>query len=176
MTLRDIDVVVLAADGFEEMEFWYPVLRCREAGANVTVLGVGDGDVQIGRRGYPVVPDATLGAYTGQPAIAIVPGVAGTLAGGQFASAASRLAGWASSGAKLVASSTGVGVLAEAGLVEGRTVSCAPSAEKAVRDGGGAVSDQAVSVSGPVATARTVDDVASLFAELRSAWDVIVSG
>lgn len=176
MTLRDTEVVVLAADGFEEMEFWYPVLRCREAGANVTVLGVGGGDVRVGRCGYPVVPDATVDAYTGQPKIAVVPGVAGPPPTDLRTSVSSRLQDWAAGGARLVATSSGVDVLAAAGLLDGRTVSCAPSAESAVRDSGGTVSDAAVSVSGPVATARTVDDVASLFAKLSDDWDLIAAG
>ena len=30
---------VLVTDGYLDLEFWYPVLRLREAGADVTIVG-----------------------------------------------------------------------------------------------------------------------------------------
>lgn len=172
MTLRNTDVVVLAGDGFEEMEFWYPVLRLREAGANVTVLGVSSADLEVGRCGYPVVPDAALSGYSGRPSIVVVPGVAESAADELASAVAPRLKGWSADGVRIVATSTAVAALAAAGILEGTTVSCPASAEDAVRATGAIVGAGAVSVSDSVATARSVDDVVELFQELRARWDL----
>lgn len=81
MSLRDRTIVVLAYPGYQELEFWYPVLRGREEGATVTVVAssadgcesflgypvLGDAaaaDVDIERLGALVVP----GTVTGRPA------------------------------------------------------------------------------------------------------------
>ena len=56
----DVRVGVLVYDGFQEVEFWYPVLRFREENARVTVLGAVADRTCVSRLGYPVVPDAAL--------------------------------------------------------------------------------------------------------------------
>jgi deglycase len=35
MNLADAQIAVLAENQYQELELWYPVLRLREAGANV---------------------------------------------------------------------------------------------------------------------------------------------
>ena len=39
-------IAVLVEDGFEDLELWYPVLRLREAGAEVDVIGTGSAGIQ----------------------------------------------------------------------------------------------------------------------------------
>jgi protease I len=41
MELQGKRVVVLVEDHYEDLELWYPTLRLREAGADVTLVGVG---------------------------------------------------------------------------------------------------------------------------------------
>ncbi len=48
----------MAEDFYEDLELWYPVLRFREAGAKVTVVGAG-GKEYSSKHGYPVTPDAS---------------------------------------------------------------------------------------------------------------------
>lgn len=52
-------VGVLAEDHFEDLELWYPVIRMREAGAGVSVLGVDSDRFKRyrGHRGLSVMPD-----------------------------------------------------------------------------------------------------------------------
>jgi protease I len=66
---------VLVEDGYAELEFWYPVLRLREEGAEVFIAGpVGDHTYYSGL-GYPVVPDGDLAAVAAKnPKVLIVPG------------------------------------------------------------------------------------------------------
>ena len=46
--------------GFQEMEFWYPVLRLREIGADVVVIGVDGSEAASSMLGYPVVPNVAM--------------------------------------------------------------------------------------------------------------------
>ena len=39
MKLEGMKVVYLLAEGFEDLEFWVPVMRLREEGARVTIAG-----------------------------------------------------------------------------------------------------------------------------------------
>lgn len=44
-------IAVLVEDGFEDLELWYPVLRLREAGAEVDVIGTGSAAEYRGKYG-----------------------------------------------------------------------------------------------------------------------------
>ncbi len=39
MTMKDKNIMIFIEDNYQELEFWYPYLRMREAKANVTVVG-----------------------------------------------------------------------------------------------------------------------------------------
>ena len=68
-------VGVLIYNGFQEMEFWYPVLRLREIGADVTVIGVDGADAATSVLGYPVVPNVAMSQTSpGDYAALVVPG------------------------------------------------------------------------------------------------------
>ena len=166
MQLTDVQAVVLVMPGFEELEFWYPTLRLREAGAQVSVLGVESREVVSGRCNYPVAPDCALADYEGAPAVVVVPGSTGHSLDGLGEVVGHALWQWYESGARLVAISTGVGALALANLVSGATVSCPESVRSVGRETGGKVSESAVTVSQRLATARSVDYVAGLFHEV----------
>ena len=55
-----VSVGVLVYSGYQELEFWYPVLRLREAEIAVSVLGVEGEQAAYSLLGYPVVPNAPL--------------------------------------------------------------------------------------------------------------------
>lgn len=68
-------VGVFLYGGFQEMEFWYPVLRFREIGADVVVIGVDGADAATSVLGYPVVPNVAMSdTKPGDYAALIVPG------------------------------------------------------------------------------------------------------
>ena len=68
-------VGVLLYNGYQELEFWYPVLRLREAGIEVAVIGVDGGEVASSLLGYPVVPNVALSATApGEYAALVLPG------------------------------------------------------------------------------------------------------
>jgi protease I len=53
-------VAVFAEDLYEDLELWYPLLRLREEGANVVVVGPGGAAEHHGKYGYPVAVDQAI--------------------------------------------------------------------------------------------------------------------
>lgn len=60
MKLDGMKVVALVADGFEDLEFWVPVMRLREEGACVTIAGPKKGEVYKGKNGLEVTAETSL--------------------------------------------------------------------------------------------------------------------
>jgi protease I len=59
MQLAGKKVIVLVADLYQDLEVWYPILRLKEAGAEVTVVGPEARQTYKGKYGYPIVSDAS---------------------------------------------------------------------------------------------------------------------
>jgi protease I len=57
MELGGKRVAVLVEDLYEDLELWYPVLRLREAGAEVKIVGPEAGAVYKSKNGYPAKAD-----------------------------------------------------------------------------------------------------------------------
>ena len=60
MDLRGKRIAVLAADLYQEMEIWYPLLRFREDGAETVAVGAEAGKTYSSKKGYPVVADMSI--------------------------------------------------------------------------------------------------------------------
>jgi protease I len=68
-------VAILAENDYEDMELWYPLLRMREAGADVIVIGMPGVEVYQSKHGYPIKVDAEAGEVSADDFDAvIVPG------------------------------------------------------------------------------------------------------
>ncbi len=50
-------IAILAEDLYEDLELWYPLLRFREAGAEVVVVGPGPAKTHTSKHGYEVEVD-----------------------------------------------------------------------------------------------------------------------
>ncbi len=57
MRLQGKRVAVLVEDGFEDLEFWVPVMRLREEGAEVTIVGTGSKQEFRGKHCLEATPD-----------------------------------------------------------------------------------------------------------------------
>lgn len=72
MELTGKRIGVLAEDHYEDLELWYPVLRLREAGATVSIVGMPGQEVYHSKHDYPVQVEVTANAVSPQDFDAIV--------------------------------------------------------------------------------------------------------
>ena len=56
--LKGKRVAVLVEKFYEDLELWYPVLRLREAGADVAIVGPRAGETYLSKHDYPARSDA----------------------------------------------------------------------------------------------------------------------
>jgi protease I len=56
-------VLFFVAPLYEDLELWYPKIRLEEEGATCVVAGLGEKSY-LGKRGYPITPDATVDEVT----------------------------------------------------------------------------------------------------------------
>jgi protease I len=57
MKLQGKKIIVLVEDLYQELEAWYPLLRMREEGAEVTIVGTEAGATYKSKGGYPITSD-----------------------------------------------------------------------------------------------------------------------
>ncbi|TCP59160.1 protease I [Tumebacillus sp. BK434] len=57
MRLQGKKVIQLVEHEFEDLELWYPVLRLREEGADVQIVGPSAGETYTGKYGVPIQSD-----------------------------------------------------------------------------------------------------------------------
>ncbi|PZR53653.1 protease [Xylanimonas oleitrophica] len=165
--------------GIEQDELVVPVDHLREAGADVTVAAVQDGDVQtlVGDKdpGRTVTPDTTLDAV--DPAgydLLLIPG--GTINADNLrlqAPAIDIVKSFTTSARPVAAICHGPWAVVEAGAVSGAQVTSYPSLQTDVRNAGGSWVDQSVvSDSGAgytLITSRTPDDLPDFLREIEGA-------
>ncbi len=61
MRLQDKRVAVLLEEGFEDLEFWVTVMRLREEGAQVTIVGTQANKTVYGKNGLEATSDVGAG-------------------------------------------------------------------------------------------------------------------
>lgn len=60
LPLKNTRVLTFVGDGYEDMELQYPKYRLREAGAELVIAGLEEGEKHLGKHGYPQVADAAV--------------------------------------------------------------------------------------------------------------------
>ncbi|KOO42877.1 type 1 glutamine amidotransferase domain-containing protein [Priestia koreensis] len=60
MRLQSKKIIQLVSDEFEDLELWYPVLRMREEGATVHIVGEKANTVYKGKYGVPITSDRSF--------------------------------------------------------------------------------------------------------------------
>ena len=147
-------VLVLLADGFEEIEAISTIDILRRAGLNVTVAGVGKVTIK-GSRDVTVKADIELGSYKGLPDALVLPG---GMPGVQNLAASKRvndLIGKAYEKGKIVAAICAAPsyVLAPTDILKGRKATCYPGCEGLLK-GRAEFVDKRVVVDGNIITSK----------------------
>ncbi len=60
MRLQNKKIIQIVSDDFEDLELWYPVLRLREEGAAVHIVGEKANEKYIGKYGVPIVSELSF--------------------------------------------------------------------------------------------------------------------
>jgi protease I len=167
MDLKGVRVAALVEETYEDLELWYPVLRLREAGADVKIVGPKAGESYKSKHGYPAradlgMDDAVAADFDGL----VIPGgyapdkMRRHPAMLDFVRAMHEAkkpiafichAGW---------------VPISAGIVRGRTVTSVPAIKDDLVNAGATWIDQEVVIDGNLITSRTPPDLPAFAREL----------
>lgn len=166
MRLSDIRAGVVLLEGFQELEFWYPVLRFREEGIPVSVIGADPQQTTFSQLGYPVVPETSFAQVDPGCNVLVIPGTHVAPSAASAAAVVALVQGSRQSGATIAATGSAVRLLADAGLLRGVRVAAAPALAEHVVAQGGVVSETAACSDRGIVTARGVDDLPEFFKAL----------
>lgn len=160
MALSGKKVAVLAEDNYQELELWYPVLRMREAGAEVVIVGTGSAPTYASKHGYPVTVNATANDVSAADFVAVI--VPGGFAPDRLRRypAVLKLVREAFNQGKVVGAICHAGwVLVSAGILKGKRATCVPAIKDDVMNAGATYVDEEVVVDGNLVTSRVPDDL-----------------
>lgn len=160
MRLENKKVIALVSDDFEDLELWYPILRLREEGAQVDLVGEEAKKKYIGKFGVPAESDYAFGDVNAESYDAIlVPG------------------GWApdklrrypeviemvrhmDKAKKPIGQICHAGwVLISAGILEGKTVTSTPGIKDDMTNAGATWVDEAAIADGHIISSRRPPDL-----------------
>jgi len=172
MSLDGKRIAVLAEDLYQELELWYPVLRLREAGAEVLIVGTGSAHEYTSKHGYPVTVDAAAGDVRPADFDALV--VPGGYAPDRLRRypAVNNLAREMFLQNKVVAAICHAAwVLVSADVLRGRTATCFSGIKDDVINAGANYVDQEVVRDGNLITSREPDDLPAFCREIIAALE-----
>lgn len=163
-------VVILFAEGFEEVEALAPVDILRRAGAEVVMTGVGAREV-IGSHGIKAAMDAEISEIDPDNVDALVlpGGLPGTL-NLERSQAVQKLLNHCAERHKIVgAICAAPSILAHKGLLKGREATAFPNFQKDLAEGGAELSESYVCRDGNFITARGMGVATQFGLELAAA-------
>jgi protease I len=163
-------VAVLAENMYEDLELWYPLIRLREAGAEVSVVAPTAGATYKSKHGLEVKADLSAEDAKARQFDAVV--IPGGFAPDYMrrSEAMVRFVKDAHDEGKILAAICHAGsMLVSAKVLKGRTVTCYKSIKDDVTNAGGIYVDRAVVRDGDLITSRVPDDLPAFCREIISA-------
>jgi len=169
MELKGKRIAILVEDIYNEVEFWYPYYRMKEAGAAVTVVGNGAKEY-YSKIGLPAPGGVSAEKVKSADFEAVI--VPGGYAPDRMrrSQAMLGLVRACFQDGKVVAAICHAGwVLVSAGILKGKTATCFPSIKDDVVNAGAKYVDQDVVRDGNLITSRTPDDLPAFCREIIKA-------
>lgn len=160
-------VAMLVDDLYEDLELWYPVMRLREAGIDVVIVGAQKGKEYTSKHGYPAVAEAGIGSVKAAR-------LAGVIVPGGYAPDKIRrnkemvklVADVNKKGGLVASICHGPWVLAEADVVKGKKFTCVSAIKTDIINAGGKYRNREVVVDGNLVTSRTPPDLPAMMKEV----------
>jgi len=174
MAIEGKRVAVLVEKLYEDLELWYPVLRLREAGCAVTIVGPKAGETYASKHGYPAKSEASAADVKASDFDAIIiPGGYSPDHMRRHKAMVDLVIDAAKLGKVLAAICHGPWMLCSSKALKGKRVTGYMSIRDDVENAGGVWEDAACVVDGNFVTSRTPDDLPAfmkgIFAALESA-------
>lgn len=159
-------IAVLAENIYEDLEAWYPILRFREAGVKVTIIGPEKGVTYSSKHGYALVSDMAIADAKAKDFDGVV------IPGGYAPDKMRRNAKMVKfvrdlfDAGKLVTSIChGPWLMCEADILRGRNFTSVGAIKTDCINAGGKYFDQEVVVDGNLVTSRTPPDLPAMMRE-----------
>jgi len=170
MSLAGKNVAVITDSMYEDLEVWYPVIRLREAGAQVKILSIHDPGFTIkSEHGYEAKVDGSIASASADEFDAVV--LPGGMAPDELRRHEAVLKFLRDADKKnLVIASIchGPQLLISADVVRGRTMTCVDSIKSDLVNAGVNYVDQEVVRDGNLISSRTPEDLPAFGRELLS--------
>lgn len=177
--LSNAKVLIVATDGFEESELFKPRQALLDAGVQVTLASLKkdpiQGVVNDDEKGKTITPDLTVDDVNCDDYDALLlPGGVGNPDKLRMNERAVEIAGEFMDDDKIVAAIChGPWLLAEADVVDGKTMTSWPSIRTDLENAGADVVDQEVCVDGNLITSRKPDDIPAFNEALINALSTV---
>lgn len=160
MRLAGKTVAVLVEADYQDLEVWYPVLRLREEGARVLIVGTGSATSYRGKYGYPIDAGITAGEVKAADLQGIViPGGWAPDRLRQYDAVLRLVKAVSDAGGVVSCICHGGWVLASADVVRGRRLTCFKAIRDDMANAGATVVDEECVRDGNLVTARKPDDL-----------------
>lgn len=153
-------IAVLVEKFYEDLELWYPVLRMREAGCDVKIVGPKAGETYASKHGYPAKSDVAAADVKAEDFDAvIIPGGYSPDHMRRTKAMIDLVAEAARQNKVLAAICHGPWMLCSAKCLKGRRVTGFFAIRDDVENAGGVWEDSACVRDGNLVTSRTPDDL-----------------
>lgn len=156
-------VAVLAENIYEDLEAWYPILRLREAGVEVVVVGPKAGTTYTSKHGYPLKSDiASADAKAKDFDGIVIPGGYAPDKMRRDAKMVKLVRDIFDRGGLVASICHGPWVMCEADILRGRKFTCVGAIKTDCINAGGTFVDAEVVVDGNLVTSRTPPDLPAM--------------
>ena len=169
MEIKGKRIAILVEDMYNELEFWYPYYRMKEAGAQVTVVSTGAKEYHS-KIGMPAPGGTSAESVGSKDFDAVI--VPGGYAPDRMrrSDAMMKLVRESFEQGKIVAAICHAGwVLVSAGILKGKTATCFSSIKDDLINAGAKYVDQEVVRDGHLITSRMPDDLPAFCREIIAA-------
>jgi protease I len=161
--------LILAAEGFEDLELFGVWHRLREEGVDVT-LASPKGNKVTGLHGYALLPDMPIREVnSGEYDLLVVPGGTSPERLRLREEAVDVARTFMEDDRRVAVIGRGIQLLISAGALNGRQATCAPAIRDDIRAAGANYRDESVVVDGNLLSCRGIDELPDFFRQLTAA-------